>query len=149
MTSGTQAGFTLDLTNMQPGNTINLTYTNTATGAQQQLQIVTVADSSALPLPNPSSASPNTAVVGVNFSGGMASIVSQLNAALGGANLQFSNPSGSTLQVLNGTATGVCGQFGLGDHHDLVADQRQRGSCRSLPMETLSIPERSPAAARR
>jgi flagellar hook-associated protein 1 FlgK len=36
----------------------------------------------------------------------MASIVSQLNAALGGANLQFSNPSGSTLQVLNGTGTG-------------------------------------------
>ncbi|MDR3488224.1 MAG: flagellar hook-associated protein FlgK [Bradyrhizobium sp.] len=106
VTSGTQAGFTLDLTNMQPGNTINLTYTNTATGAQQQLQIVAVGSSSVLPLPTPSSTSPNTAVVGVNVSGGMASIVSQLNAALGGANLQFSNPSGSTLQVLNGTATG-------------------------------------------
>ncbi len=106
VTSGTQAGFTLDLTNMQPGNTINLTYTNTATGAQQQLQIVAVGSSSVLPLPTPSSTSPNTAVIGVNVSGGMASIVSQLNAALGGANLQFSNPSGSTLQVLNGTATG-------------------------------------------
>ncbi len=106
VTSGTQAGFTLDLTNMQPGNTINLTYTNTATGTQQQLQIVAVGSSSVLPLPTPSSTSPNTAVIGVNVSGGMASIVSQLNAALGGANLQFSNPSGSTLQVLNGTATG-------------------------------------------
>ena len=106
VTSGTQAGFTLDLTNMQPGNTINLTYTNTATNTQQQLQIVAVGSSSVLPLPTPSSTSPNTAVIGVNVSGGMASIVSQLNAALGGANLQFSNPSGSTLQVLNGTATG-------------------------------------------
>jgi flagellar hook-associated protein 1 len=106
VTSGTQAGFTLDLTNMQPGNTINLTYTNTATNTQQQLQIVAVGTSSVLPLPTPSSTSPNTAVIGVNVSGGMASIVSQLNAALGGANLQFSNPSGSTLQVLNGTATG-------------------------------------------
>jgi flagellar hook-associated protein 1 FlgK len=106
VTSGTQAGFTLDLSNMQPGNTVNLTYTNTATGTQQQLQIVAVNSSSVLPLPTPSSTSPGTAVIGVNVSGGMASIVSQLNAALGGANLQFSNPSGSTLQVLNGTATG-------------------------------------------
>jgi flagellar hook-associated protein 1 len=106
VTSGTQAGFTLDLANMQPGNTINLTYTNTATNTQQQLQIVAVGTSSVLPLPTPSSTSPNTAVIGVNVSGGMASIVSQLNAALGGANLQFSNPSGSTLQVLNGAATG-------------------------------------------
>jgi flagellar hook-associated protein 1 FlgK len=106
VTSGTQAGFTLDLSNMQPGNTVNLTYTNTATGTQQQVQIVAVNSSSVLPLPTPSSSSPNTAVIGINISGGMASIVSQLNAALGGANLQFSNPSGSTLQVLNGTATG-------------------------------------------
>jgi flagellar hook-associated protein 1 FlgK len=107
VTSGAQAGFTLDLTNMQPGNTINLTYTNTATHTQQQLQIVAVGTSSVLPLPTPSSTSPNTAVIGVDVSGGMASIVSQLNAALGGgASLQFSNPSGSTLQVLNGTATG-------------------------------------------
>ncbi len=107
VTSGSQAGFTLDLTNMQPGNTINLTYTNTATNTQQQLQIVAVGSSSVLPLPTTSSTSPNTAVIGVNVSGGMASIVSQLNAALGGANLQFSNPSGSTLQVLNGAATGA------------------------------------------
>jgi flagellar hook-associated protein 1 len=107
VTSGSQAGFTLDLTNMQPGNTINLTYTNTATNTQQQLQIVAVGNSSVLPLPTTSGSSPNTTVIGVDVSGGMASIVSQLNAALGGANLQFSNPSGSTLQVLNGTAAGA------------------------------------------
>jgi flagellar hook-associated protein 1 FlgK len=106
VTSGTQAGFTLDLTNMQPGNTINLTYTNTATNTQQQVQIVAVGSSSVLPLPTTSGTSPGTTVIGVDVSGGMASMVSQLNAALGGANLQFSNPSGSTLQVLNGTGTG-------------------------------------------
>jgi len=106
VTSGSQAGFSLDLSNMQPGNTINLTYTNTATNTQQQLQIVAVGSSSVLPLPTTSGSSPNTTVIGVDVSGGMASIVSQLNAALGGANLQFSNPSGSTLQVLNGTGIG-------------------------------------------
>jgi flagellar hook-associated protein 1 len=47
-------------------------------------------------------------VIGVNFSGGMASVVAQLNSALGGANLQFSNPSGSILRVVDsgtGSAT--------------------------------------------
>ena len=107
VTSGAQAGFTLDLANLQPGNTINLTYTNTTTGVQQQLQIVAVGSSSVLPLPTPSSTSPNTAVLGVNVSNGVASIASQLNAALGPANLQFSNPSGSTLQVLNGAGAGA------------------------------------------
>jgi flagellar hook-associated protein 1 FlgK len=34
----------------------------------------------------------------------MASVVSQLNTALGSAGLQFSNPSGTTLQVLNTVA---------------------------------------------
>jgi flagellar hook-associated protein 1 len=105
--TGPPAGFTLNLANMQPGNTINLTYTNTATNTQQQVQIVAVGSSSVLPLPTTSSTSPGTTVIGVDVSGGMSSIVTQLNAALGGANLQFSNPSGSTLQVVNGTGPGA------------------------------------------
>ena len=78
-----------------PGNTINLTYTDTATNTQQQLSIVNVTDPAALPLQNAPGANPKQ--IGINFSGGMASVVSQLNAALGSSNLQFSNPSGSTL----------------------------------------------------
>ena len=102
VTSGSKAGFSLDLSNLQPGNSINVTYTNTATNTQQQLTIVDVSDPAALPLPSPSN--PNDTVIGINFSGGMASAVAQLNAALNGSNIQFSNPSSSTLQVLdNGT----------------------------------------------
>jgi flagellar hook-associated protein 1 len=64
---------------------------------------VRVDDPAALPLPN-AGADPNNRVIGVDFSGGMASVVAQLNAALGPANLQFSNPAGSTLRALdNGT----------------------------------------------
>jgi flagellar hook-associated protein 1 FlgK len=102
--SASQSGFNLDLSNLQPGNSINLTFTNG--GVQQQVQIVRVDDPTALPLPSPPGASPK--VIGVNFSppGGIASAVSQLNAALGTNNLQFSNPSGNTLQVLN-TTTGT------------------------------------------
>jgi flagellar hook-associated protein 1 FlgK len=51
-------------------------------------------------------ANPNNQVLGINFSGGIASVVSQLNSALGTSNLQFSSPGGSTLRVLdNGTST--------------------------------------------
>jgi flagellar hook-associated protein 1 FlgK len=52
-------------------------------------------------LSNTATADPNDQVIGVNFSGGMASIVAQLNTALGGAHLQFSNPSGSTLRAVD------------------------------------------------
>jgi flagellar hook-associated protein 1 len=98
--SASQAGFNLDLSNVQPGNSINLTFTSG--GQQQQVKIVRVDDPTALPLPSPSGVSPR--VIGVNFSAGIASVVSQLNAALGSNNLQFSNPSGNTLQVVNAIA---------------------------------------------
>jgi flagellar hook-associated protein 1 FlgK len=100
-----KAGFDLDLSNLLPGNTINLSYTDTATNTLHQVTIVRVDDPAALPLSN-AGAGPNHQVIGVNFSGGMASVVSQLNSAFGAANLQFSNPLGSTLRVLdNGTGT--------------------------------------------
>lgn len=89
-TQGALSGDTLDLSNLQAGNSINLTYTNSA-GQQQQVQIVAVTDPSALPL---ASSSTNPQVIGVNISGGIGSIVSQLNASLGSTHLQFSNSSG-------------------------------------------------------
>ena len=106
VTSGTQSGFDLDLSNVQPGNSINLTYTDTATNTPHQITIVRVDDPTALPLPN-TAANPNDKVIGVNFQGGLASIVAQLTAAVGNPNLQFSNPSGSTLRVLDNGAGAV------------------------------------------
>jgi flagellar hook-associated protein 1 FlgK len=102
-----QAGFDLDTSNVLPGNTINLTYTDSATHTQHNVTVVRVDDPTALPLSNPGG-NPNNPVIGVNFSGGMASVAAQLNSALGGANLQFSNPSGATLRVVDsgtGSAT--------------------------------------------
>ncbi|HTA99967.1 MAG TPA: flagellar hook-associated protein FlgK [Bradyrhizobium sp.] len=95
-----KAGFDLDLSNVLPGNSINLTYTDAATNTQHNVTIVRVDDPGALPLSN-TGGNPNDPVIGVNFTGGMASVVSQLNSALGSANLQFSNPSGSTLRVVD------------------------------------------------
>jgi flagellar hook-associated protein 1 len=95
-----KAGFDLDTSNVLPGNTINLTYTDAATNTKHNVTIVRVDDPTALPLSN-AGGNPNNPVIGVNFSGGMASVVVQLNTALGGANLQFSNPSGSILRVVD------------------------------------------------
>jgi flagellar hook-associated protein 1 FlgK len=102
--AGPPSGFDLNVSNVAPGNTLNLTYTDGATNTQRQVAIVNVTDPAALPLQNATNANPQR--IGVNFSGGMASVVSQLNAALGTSHLQFSNPSGSTLRVTDdGTAS--------------------------------------------
>ena len=103
--TGPPAGFDVGTSNLLAGNTINLTYTNTATNAQQQITIVNVTDPAALPLQNPANANP--IYVGANFSAGMASVVTQLNTALGANHLVFSNPSGSTLRVVDDGTSSV------------------------------------------
>ena len=106
VSSGASNGFDLDLSGLQNGNVIHLTYTDVG-NVQHQLSLVRVNDPSVLPLSNNATTDPNDQVIGIDFSAGMASVTSQLNAALGSAGLQFSN-TGSTLQVLDngvGTAT--------------------------------------------
>lgn len=96
-----QAGFDVDLNGLQNGNVVHVSYKDNVTGQTHNLSIVRVDDPSLLPLPNSTTNDPNDQVIGVDFSGGIGSVVTQLNAALGGANLQFSNPSGTTLRVLD------------------------------------------------
>jgi flagellar hook-associated protein 1 FlgK len=97
-----QAGFDLDLTGLQTGNVVHVSYKDNTTGITHNLSILRVDDPGILPLPNNTTLDPNDEVLGIDFSGGMASVVTQLNAALGvSASLQFSNPSGSTLRVLD------------------------------------------------
>ncbi len=93
-------GFDIDTAGLLSGNRINLTYTDTTTNTTHNVSIVRVDDPSVLPLGNGVTADPNDEVFGVDFSGGLASVVSQLNAQFGGT-LQFSNPSGMTLEVLD------------------------------------------------
>jgi flagellar hook-associated protein 1 FlgK len=95
-----QAGFDVDVGGLQAGNTIKLNYTDTATGKIHNLTIVRVDDPSALPLSASATTDPNDEVVGINWSGGLPSAITQLNALFGGR-IQFSNPSGSVLRVLD------------------------------------------------
>jgi flagellar hook-associated protein 1 FlgK len=99
-TSGAQSGFSVDTAGWQNGNRVNLSYTDTLTSTVHNVSIVRVDDPAALPLDDSETADPNDEVVGVDFTGGLASVVTQLNA-LFGPGLQFSNPSGTTLQVLD------------------------------------------------
>jgi flagellar hook-associated protein 1 FlgK len=101
VTAGPQSGFDIDLSNLIDGNTVRVAYTDVASGQQRTLTLMRVDDPDALPLPASSTANPNDQVLGVDFSGGMASVISQLSSALGLTGLQFSNPSGNTLRVLD------------------------------------------------
>jgi flagellar hook-associated protein 1 len=94
-----QAGFDIDLSNLIDGNSVRVTYTDNVSGQQRTLTLLRVDDPNALPLPP--TGNPNNQVVGIDFSGGMASVLSQLSAALGTTGLQFSNPSGNTLRILD------------------------------------------------
>ena len=95
------AGFAVNTSNVLPGNTVNLTYTDSS-NIQHQVSIVN-GPSSALPLQNGLNANP--LLVGADFSLGMANVASQLNTALNSAGLQFTG-AGSTLNLLgSGSAT--------------------------------------------
>lgn len=99
--SGPPAGFDIDLAGAQPGNTVNLTYTD-STNTQRQITLVNVTDPAALPLQNATNANPMQ--IGVNFSSGMGAIASALNTALSGSHLTFSAaPSPATATTLRVT----------------------------------------------
>jgi len=100
VTSGSQSGFSIDTSALLPGNSVQLTYTD-ASNSQHTVTIVALGTGGTLPLQS----SGNDQLIGINFAGGMSSVVSQLNAALG-TNLQFSNPSGTLLQAVNANGSG-------------------------------------------
>jgi flagellar hook-associated protein 1 len=100
VTAGTQNGFDTDVGAMLAGNSTTVTYADSL-NVQHTINIVRVDDPSVLPLSNTVTTNPNDTVVGVDFSGGMASVVTQLNTALSATGLQFSNPTGTVLRVLD------------------------------------------------
>jgi flagellar hook-associated protein 1 FlgK len=94
--AGPPKSYTSDLSNVLPGNSFNVTYTDSS-NVSHTVTVVRVDDPSARPIPNTAS-NPNDKVIGIDFSGGAASVATQLSAALGSSNLAFS-ASGSSLKV--------------------------------------------------
>ncbi len=95
-----QAGFDIDLAGLQNGNSISLTFTENSGPTQRKITIVRVDDPSSLPLSSSLTADPGDEVIGISFAGGVAGALAALNTALG-PDVQFTNPSGSILRVLD------------------------------------------------
>jgi flagellar hook-associated protein 1 FlgK len=95
-----QSGYAVSIAGMTAGNSLQVTYTDSS-NTQHTLTIVALGQGGSVPAQASSGANQ---VVGVNLSGGINSVVAQLNSALG-SQLQFSNASGS-LQVLNANGSG-------------------------------------------
>ena len=102
-TTGTPVtnGFDVDIGSLSAGNNITVNYTDTTTGTPHTLTFVRVDDPSALPLSNSATVNPNDTVVGLDFSGGISSVIPQINSAFASTGLTASNPSGTTLEVLD------------------------------------------------
>jgi flagellar hook-associated protein 1 FlgK len=103
VTVGAQSGFKVDIGGVLPGNAVQLTYTDAGNTAHT-ITVVSLGPGGSLPLQN-SQANPNNQTIGIDFSGGINAVVSQLNAAFGSV-LQFANAGGS-LRALNAGATTV------------------------------------------
>ena len=110
-TSGAATGFSVDLTGLQAGNSITLDYQITPGGQTRRYTFVRVDSAASLPLPASAQGDVNNQVVGIDFSGGTASVASQIQSVVG-AGFQVSG-SGTTLQILDDGATGTRDVLGL------------------------------------
>src|SRR4029450_7106807 len=80
---------------------ISVNYTDNSTGTTHTLTLMRVDDPGALPLSNNVTLDPNDKVVGIDFSGGMASILTQIKAVLSATSLQASTTGGNVLRILD------------------------------------------------
>lgn len=104
-TVGSESGYTLDLSGLQAGNTVSLSYVDSA-GDTQQVTFVAVTDSSLLPLDDSATARADDTVYGIDISSGStADYVTQIIAALSATDLSVSDDGSGNLQVLGDTAT--------------------------------------------
>ncbi|WP_119308106.1 flagellar hook-associated protein FlgK [Cohaesibacter haloalkalitolerans] len=100
VTVGAQDGFDLDLTDLQSGDEFTFTYQDVGTGETNTVTFVRVDSATSLPLGDDVTARNDDTVVGIDFSGGMASVAAQVQTALGGA-FTVSNPAGNDLRILD------------------------------------------------
>jgi flagellar hook-associated protein 1 FlgK len=128
------SGFDVDIGAMLAGNRVQFSYTDTATGAQHKVTVVRVDDPQALPLANTASSDPNDRVIGVDWSGGVASVVAQLNKAFGNK-VQFSN-TGTVLHIQD---DGIANTTDINSASVTVTVPTLAGGSAELPFFTDSI----------
>lgn len=105
-TAGLQNGYDIDTSGLLAGNGLTVTFTDHTTNTQKTYNFVRADAPNTLPLADTLTADPNDKVVGLDFSAGLASVVSQINVALAATGVQASNPGGTTLRFLDDGAGG-------------------------------------------
>jgi len=100
-TAGAQSGFDVDIGSLLAGNTVNISYVDRMTGQTRSITFMRVDDPGALPLSNDATAAAGDQVYGIDFSGGMASVLTQMNNVLTARGLIASTTGGDTLRVLD------------------------------------------------
>jgi len=111
VTAGAASGFDVDLTGLQSGNSVTLDYKVTPGGQTQRFTFVRVESAASLPLPASAQGDANNRVIGIDFSGGPASVASQIQAAVG-SGFTVSN-TGSVLRIVDDGAAGTRDVVGL------------------------------------
>jgi flagellar hook-associated protein 1 FlgK len=128
-----QAGFDINIGSLSAGNTITINYTDNTDSTQHTITLVRVDDPGALPLPDTATAAANDSVFGINFSGGMASVITQINTALTGTGMTASNPIGTTLEILDDGAADTVNVDGLSA---VVTETSLTGGSGAFPLFT-------------
>ncbi|MEH0076552.1 flagellar hook-associated protein FlgK [Pannonibacter sp. Pt2] len=104
-TAGAETGFTLDVSGLQSGNTVSLSYKDSG-GVQREVTFVAVKDPALLPLAANTTADPADTVFGIDISSGNpATYITQMIAALGATDLDVANNGSDQLRILGDTAT--------------------------------------------
>jgi len=111
VTAGAATGFDVDLTGLQAGNSVTLDYKVTPGGQTQRFTFVRVDSAASLPLPASAQGDANNRVIGIDFSGGPASVAAQIQAAVG-TGFTVSN-TGSVLRIVDDGAAGTRDVVGL------------------------------------
>lgn len=101
VTSGASAGFEVDLGSLQNGNEFSFAYVQG--GVSKTVRVLRVDDTTKLPLDYIDSN--GARVIGVDLAAGPASVAARLQAAVG-SGLAVSNPSGSTIRIMDDGALG-------------------------------------------
>ena len=81
VTSGASAGFQVDLSSLQQGNSISLSYLEN--GQSKNVTLIRVDDPAFLPLSNDQTATVGDQVIGIDFSSGFAAAAGAINTAIG------------------------------------------------------------------
>ena len=118
VTAGASLGYEVDIASIRNGNDIVLNYQ--LNGVPDSIRFVRVDDTSKLPM-NVRDANGNR-VVGLDFSGGTASVAQQIQTALGGG-FAVTNPAGTTLRIMDDGAAGTVDVMGLTARHTVTSTQ--------------------------